>query len=194
MNNAHLELCASQRWADLTERELLPLAVGGKALGDDVLEIGPGPGRSTDVLRTMVAAVTALEMDRALAEDLTARMRGTNVEVVHADARELPFADGRFSAGTSFAMLHHVPSIADQDRLFAELRRVLRPGGLFCGVDTIETEAMNQLHEGDVFQPIDPATLPGRLEAAGFVDVVVEPIEAGGYAGFRFDATAATGT
>jgi ubiquinone/menaquinone biosynthesis C-methylase UbiE len=52
-------------------------------------------------------------------------MAGANVEVVNADATDLPFPDGRFSAALSFTMLHHIRLAAD--RLFAEVARVLRP-------------------------------------------------------------------
>ena len=67
------------------------------------------------------------------AGSLTERLRGSNVQVVQADATRLPLQSGRFSAATSFAMLHHVPSRLLQDRLLAELCRVLRSGGLLVG-------------------------------------------------------------
>lgn len=50
--------------------------------------------------------------------------------------------------------------------------------------------AMTELHVGDIYVPIDPEALTARLDAAGFVGVLVERIEAGGYAGFRFHAEA----
>jgi hypothetical protein len=71
-------------------------------------------------------------------------------------------------------MLHHMPSPALQDRLFAEVHRTLRHGGAFVGVDAVDSEAMRQGHANDVFVPVDPATLPARLAAAGFADVRVD--------------------
>jgi hypothetical protein len=65
------------------------------------------------------------------------------------------------------AHLYHVPSTARQDRMLAELRRVLRPGGLLAGTDGVETPARRELHVDDDYLPIDPATLAGRLAAAG---------------------------
>src|SRR5262245_20749718 len=128
MNEAHLALCSSDEWADGLKQWIIPGALAGVDLGDDVLEIGPGPGRSTDLLREVTQHLTALEVDELLADALTSRMVDTNVEVVHGDATVMPFANDRFSAAVSFIMLHHVPTTELQDKLFAEVARLLRPG------------------------------------------------------------------
>jgi ubiquinone/menaquinone biosynthesis C-methylase UbiE len=177
MNKLHLEYCNSDEWADAVRRWIIPGALGGMSLGDDVLEIGPGPGRTTDVLREMASRLTAVEIDVELAEALRARMADTNVEVVQGDATALPFPDGRFSTALSFTMLHHVPSIAEQDRVFAEVARVLRPGGTFVEVDSKDGEAFRAMHIDDICVPLDPATLEGRLRAAGFAEARLEPNE-----------------
>jgi SAM-dependent methyltransferase len=141
MNQRHLEFCASAEWADIVETEILPWAVGDLDLGDDVLEVGSGPGLTTDVLRRRVPRLTAVEIDPDLARSLKERLRDSNVQVIRADATRLPLESGRFSAATSFAMLHHVPSRELQDGLLAELCRVLRPGGLLVGSDAVGTAA-----------------------------------------------------
>lgn len=107
---------------------ILPYALADARLGDDVLEVGPGPGMTTDLLRADVAKLTAVELDEGLAAALEERLPDTNVEVVNADATAMPFDDGRFSGAVSFTMLHHVPIAELQDRLVAEVARVLRPG------------------------------------------------------------------
>jgi SAM-dependent methyltransferase len=177
MNEEHLRLCASDEWADGLRQWIIPGALAGVELGDDVLEVGPGPGRSTDLLREMTARLTAVEVDPALAEALGARMSGTNVDVVHADATHMPFPDDRFSAAVSFIMLHHVPTADLQDRLLAEVARVLRPGATFAGVDSLDTAEFRDLHVGDVCNPIEPDGLEARLRAAGFghAEVDVNP-------------------
>jgi SAM-dependent methyltransferase len=174
VNERHLQLCASAEWADTVQTQILPWAVGECDLGDDVLEVGPGPGQTTDVLRRSLPRLTVVEVDEDLARQLAARLAGSNVEVVHADGTALPFAAGRFSGATSFTMLHHVPSIAAQDQLLAELRRVLRPGGLLVGVDSIDNPVWRELHVGDTCVPVEPSTFAARLRAAGFVDIEVE--------------------
>jgi hypothetical protein len=50
----------------------------------------------------------------------------------------------------------------------AELARVLRPGGVLAGADGLDTPARRERHVDDVFVPVDPGTLEGRLRAAGF--------------------------
>lgn len=174
MNAEHLRLCASPEWARFVEDELLPWVLGRHSLGDDVLEVGPGPGRTTDVLRHLALRLTVVEVDDQLAHALAARLAGTNVEVVHADATTLPFPAGRFSTAICLTMLHHVPSAELQDRVLAELSRVLRPGGVLLGTDGTDTPARRDLHADDVFVPVDPRTLAARLAAAGFADVDVE--------------------
>jgi SAM-dependent methyltransferase len=174
MNEQHLKLCASAEWAETVQKEILPWALSGRDLGDDVLEVGPGPGQTTDVLRQTVARLTAVEVDEALAAALALRLANSNVEVVHADGTALPFEPGRFSGATSFTMLHHVPTSELQDRLLVELRRVLRPGGLLVGVDSIDRPEFRELHHDDTCVPVDPDTLAERLRQAGFVDVEVQ--------------------
>lgn len=174
MNEAHLALCSSPEWARLVEEELLPWVVAGHDLGDDLLEVGAGPGLTTDVLRRHSARVTAVELDEDLASQLAARLAGTNVEVVRADAASLPFPADRFSAAACLTMLHHIPTVAQQDRALAELARVVRSGGVLVGSDGLDTPERREIHVGDIFVPLDAATLPGRLRAAGFVCADVE--------------------
>jgi SAM-dependent methyltransferase len=168
MNPEHLELCASDGWMEVLRDLILPYALDGAQLGDDVLEVGPGPGRTTDLLRVELARLTAVELDADLASALAARLRGTNVEVVLADATAMPFEDERFSGAVSFTMLHHVPTRERQDCLLAEVARVLRPGGVFVASDSVASDELAALHSDDTYNPVDPATVEGRLSSAGF--------------------------
>ena len=174
MNALHLQFLASPEWARMLETDLLPWVRSAVELGDDVLEIGPGPGLTTDLLRTLVPNLTAIELDPALASALSERTAGTNVTVIEADATASGLPGDRFSAVTCFSMLHHVPDPSLQDRLFSEAARVLRPGGSFLGVDSVDAEAIRAFHEGDVFVPVPPQTLPARLETAGLQDCSVD--------------------
>jgi SAM-dependent methyltransferase len=139
-----------------------------------VLELGPGPGLTTDLLRQRVNSLTAIEVDPTLAESLKARLRGSNVRVVVGDATEMPFPDGQFSSVVSFTMLHHVSSTALQDRLFAQVWRVLEPGGIFVGSDSRQSWRMRMIHIGDTLVPIDPDTVSARLELAGLDVMEIE--------------------
>jgi SAM-dependent methyltransferase len=174
MNQEHLALCSSAEWAEAVQRWIIPWVLEGVDLGDDVLEVGPGPGLTTDVLRTMVTRLTAVEVHADLAEALAARLADTNVEVVRADATRTPLPAGRFSGAVCLTMLHHVPSQQDQDAVFAEICRLLRPGGVLAGQDSLDSPELRSLHHDDVYVPVDPATLQARIEAAGFTAVGVD--------------------
>jgi SAM-dependent methyltransferase len=174
MNRIHRWLCRSARWQKMLEQQVMPWVLSRVDLGPNVLEIGPGPGLTTDLLRSKVERLTAVEIDPDLASSLAVRMHGTNVAAIRGDGAALPFEDGGFSGAVCFTMLHHVPSAALQDRLFKEARRVLEPGGTFAGVDSLQSFRMRVLHIGDILVPVDPRTLGSRLEAAGFQDVVIE--------------------
>jgi SAM-dependent methyltransferase len=173
MNKGHLEYLASAAWAEALRTELLPWLEQVGDLGDDVLEIGPGPGLTTDLLRARVRAVTAIEIDQDLARQLAIRLADPNVSVVLGDATTLRLEPDRYSAATCFSMLHHMPSPAAQDLLFSQLGRALRPGGILVGVDSVDTERIRLAHVDDVFVPLDPGPLPERLERAGLIDATV---------------------
>ena len=94
--------------------------------------------------------------------------------VVTGDATDMPFGAGAFTAVVCFTMLHHLPSAAAQDQMFAEAARVLRPGGVFAGVDSLRSLRFRLIHLADTCTPVDPATLPDRLAAAGFQGATVQ--------------------
>jgi SAM-dependent methyltransferase len=105
VNANHERLCPSPEWARYMQEEVLPSVVEGADLGEDMLEIGPGPGAATDWLRRRVARLTAVEIDAAAAERLKGKFGGTNVHVAVGDATSLDYADGSFDSVGSFTML-----------------------------------------------------------------------------------------
>jgi len=172
MNRLHRWYCRSDAWAAAV-RDQLPWVLRGVELGDEVLEVGPGPGLTTDLLRAKAPRITAIEIDPHLAEALRQRTLGQGVEVVTGDATAMPFPAARFSAVVSFTMLHHLPSPQSQDRLLAEAYRVLRPGGVFAGSDSTASLLFRLAHLGDTMVLVDPDGFASRLQAAGFTDARV---------------------
>jgi len=173
MNTNH-ELCGSPEWRAHVQDEVLPTVLAEVDLGEDLIEVGPGYGATTDWLRDRVTRLTAVEIDGDLAGPLEQRYVDTNVRIVRADATAMTFADDTFTAGVSFFMLHHVATPDAQDRLFAELARVLKPGSPFVAVDSVHSDDLEAWHEDDTFNPIDPEGLAQRLEEAGFVEPAVQ--------------------
>ena len=169
MNLLHRRLCRSDAWADTVRTTILPSVLAGLDLGTDVLELGPGPGRTTEQLLDVAPRLTALELDGAAVRRLRRRLPDPRLTVVEGDATDLPFPDACFDTVLCLTMLHHVPSAAAQDRIFREALRVLRPGGVFAGSDGLLTARLRVIHVCDTLVVVDPATLPARLQNAGFI-------------------------
>jgi len=174
MNALHHWMCRSAKWRSVLESDVLPWTLQQVPLGPDLLEIGPGPGLTTDLLNRRAARLTAVEIDAGLARSLASRFAGTNVSVVRGDATALPFGNASFSSATAFTMLHHLPDREAQDRLFREVYRVLRPASAFVGSDSLDSFFMRLVHLRDTLVPLDPNTLAARLEQCGFRDVQIE--------------------
>jgi len=172
VNRYHQRRCRSPGWSAFIAGTVLPRALDGVDLGPRVLELGPGYGASSRPLAARVPSLTVLEYDPQLAARLRAELG--SVRVVNGDATSMAFGAGSFSAVVCFTMLHHLPGRAAQDRLFAEAARVLRPGGVFAGTDSQPSLRFRLIHLGDTCIPVDPATLPGRLAAAGLTGITVD--------------------
>jgi hypothetical protein len=69
-----------------------------------------------------------------------------------------------------------------QNQLLRQVWRVLEPGGVFVGSDSLQSWFMRVIHIGDTLVPVDPDTVAYRLEDAGFRVLEVER----GAAAFRF--------
>ena len=173
MNLIHRWYCKSDGWAKVVQEYMLPNAFDGLDLGDNALEIGPGPGRTTEWIKERVPALTAIEIDQALADSLRTRMTGSNVTVVEGDATKMPFPNDSFTGAVCFTMLHHVPSVELQDKLLGETFRVLKPGSVFAGSDSKSSFRFKIFHVLDTCVPIEQSRFGTRLGAAGFADVNV---------------------
>lgn len=174
MNAFENWFCGSWIWRQVTRNHLLPWILSGAELGDHVLELGAGPGAATEELRRRAPRVTALEYSHAFAAKLGVRQRGTNVSVLQGDAANLPFADQSFSSAMAILMLHHLTAAELQDRAFAEIHRVLRPGGVFLAFEIQDGWMHRVAHVASTFVPIAPAVAPARLTAAGFSRVTAD--------------------
>jgi SAM-dependent methyltransferase len=109
-----------------------PWELGRLAPGERVLDLGSGAGTDSLVAAQMVGEagrVTGIDMTLemlAKARGAAAKMGATNVEFVDGEAEHLPFQDESFDVVISNGVIDLIP---DKDAVFAELHRVLVPGG-----------------------------------------------------------------
>jgi ubiquinone/menaquinone biosynthesis C-methylase UbiE len=174
VNENHATLCASPEWAEHLQVDVLSPLLTGVDLGARMLEVGPGPGAATQWLRRRVDRLVAVEAEADAAQALARRYAGTGVEVVHGDATQLRFPDESFDAAGSFTMLHHVPQVEQQQRVLAEMVRVLRPGGVLVGSDSVATDERREFHAGDVYNPLTPDQIRDWLHELGCRPVTVD--------------------
>jgi ubiquinone/menaquinone biosynthesis C-methylase UbiE len=74
-------------------------------------------------------------------------------------------------------MLHHVATVEQQDAVLVEICRLLQPGGVLAGEDSLDSPELRDIHHDDTYVPVGPTGLSARLDAAGFVDVAVDTNE-----------------
>ena len=109
-----------------------PWTMGRLAEGERVLDLGSGAGTDSLIAAQMVGeqgSVTGIDMTTEMLEKAraaAAKMGATNVEFVESEAERLPFPDGSFDVVVSNGVIDLIP---DKDAVFAELYRVLAPGG-----------------------------------------------------------------
>ena len=171
VNSNHDELCGSLEWAAYLQDEVLPAVTAGVVLGQEMLEVGPGPGAATGWLCQRVRRLAALERDEPAAAALAAKFPGVRVTV--GDATAMSYPDCSFDSVGSFTMLHHVPTTALQNQILSEALRVLRPGGVLVGSDSLPGNGLHQFHEGDTCHPVEPAALLVRLQTLGFAAITI---------------------
>jgi ubiquinone/menaquinone biosynthesis C-methylase UbiE len=175
MNAFENWFCASRLWRYATKRKWLPWLLEGTNLGDQVLEVGAGPGAATAELSRRARRVTSLEYSHEFCAALRAKAAGAVARnVVQGDASTLPFADCTFSGAIAVLVLHHLRSAEAQDRAFREIHRVLRPGGVFVALEIRDGWLSRAAHIHSTFVPVTLDGARGRLSAAGFDDVSAE--------------------
>lgn len=113
-------------------------------LSGSILEIGAGTGANVSRYPSAVKRLVLVDDDRHMLAKLEARVResglrdgGTELDIREASAVALPFPDASFDAVVSTLVLCSVP---EPDVVLREIRRVLRPSGVFVYLEHVADE------------------------------------------------------
>jgi ubiquinone/menaquinone biosynthesis C-methylase UbiE len=156
------------------------------------LDVGCGTGAFTETIQQTCAPAEIVAIDPAPAQIAYAQSRntaaGAKFQVV--DARSMPFEDDRFDFAVSALLLNFIP---DREKAVAEMRRVVRPGGIVAayvwdfagrsGTAQHLNSAVAEI-EGSGYRPpglnaesTSLSYLKALFESAGLTDVETRPIE-----------------
>lgn len=135
-----------------------------------VLEVAPGPARLTAELSPVPLGVAA-EFSPGMISTARARVEsaGLRWNFVRADAFSLPLAEGQFDLAFTLRFVRHF-SLDDRARLYAEFRRVLRPGGaLIVDAQNIAVRDSGHVERHAVYDELyTPDMLRRELDEHGF--------------------------
>jgi ubiquinone/menaquinone biosynthesis C-methylase UbiE len=148
------------RWS----RRLAPLFLdfAGVEAGERVLEVGCGTGSLTFPLaeRAAIASLDAIDYEPQFVEAAKARNINPRINIEKGDACNLQFPDRAFDRALSMLVLHFV---ADPHRAIAEMRRVVRLGGVIAATvwDNFGGQPASRLF-WDTVAAIEPRALERR--------------------------------
>jgi len=140
-------------------------------------DLGCGTGQVAMALAPVVRRVIAVDDSAAMLQAARRQVRALdNVEVRRGRLEALPIDDGALDAAVCVLVLHHV---AEPETAFAEVARVLRPGGRFLLTDMMphEREAYRQ-QMGHVWLGFSEEQIARYLTNAGFEDCRIRTLPA----------------
>lgn len=166
------EISRSEPELDFNQWSVDLLTVGADST---VLDAGCGNARPLALLRDRGCVVVGVDQSSGMLERVDHRPLSVG------DVQHLPFREAAFDAAAAFMMLYHVP---DQRAAMAELRRVVRPGGVLVATtasadNQAELRAIVEAAVGGGWTWLRPSTASFHLEgasevlASAFADVEV---------------------
>jgi arsenite methyltransferase len=161
----------------------IPTQYAGISEGDQVLDLGSGAGNDCFIARSIVGEsgwVTGIDFTLDMIEKArknNEKMGYPNVEFIQGDIENMPLDNNHYDVVVSNCVLNLVP---DKNRAFAEIMRVLKPGGHFCISDVVTKgdlpEKMRkdvEMYAGCVAGATDLQDYLQIIEHQGFENIVI---------------------
>jgi ubiquinone/menaquinone biosynthesis C-methylase UbiE len=161
----------------------IPTQFAGIKKGDHVLDLGSGAGNDCFVARALVGEtgkVTGLDFTDAMlakATENSVKLGFSNIEFIKGDIEEMPLPDNTFDVIVSNCVLNLVP---DKNKAFAQIFRVLKPGGHFCVSDVVikgnlpeKMQKDAEMYAGCVSGAIDMKAYLGIIEEQRFKNITI---------------------
>ncbi len=161
----------------------IPTEFAGIQPGQHVLDLGSGAGNDCFVARAIVGEsgkVTGLDFSDEMltkARSNAQKLGFTNVDFIAGDIEEMPLDGNQFDVVISNCVLNLVP---DKAKAFAEIMRVLKPGGHFCVSDVVlkgelpdKLKSDAEMYAGCVAGAMQMEDYLETIQKAGFKDVKV---------------------
>jgi len=140
-----------------------------------VLDLGSGAGNDCFVARAIVGEtgkVVGIDFTDAMLEKARknkAKLGFQNVEFVKGDIEDMPLDDNQFDVVISNCVLNLVP---DKRKAFAEIRRVLKPGGHFCVSDVVVKGNLPEKLKNDA--EMYAGCVSGAIEMQEYLNIIRE--------------------
>lgn len=152
--------------------------------GDTVLDLGSGAGNDCFVARAVVGengkviGVDMTEKMIELARENADKLAFNNVEFRLGEIEKLPLAANRVDVVISNCVLNLVP---DKEKAFAEIFRVLKPGGHFSISDVVllgelpeKIKSASEMYAGCVAGALQKSHYLSIIHQSGFTHVTVQ--------------------
>lgn len=144
--------CVREIWYEHFHRYAFARELVGEL---DVLDAACGEGYGSALLATAAHSVTGVDLSETAVAHARTRYLAEGLRFMVANCLELPFEDNEFDCIVSFETLEH---LEDHQRLLAEFRRVLKPGGFLLisspdkAVYTDQLQNRNEFHAKELYR------------------------------------------
>ncbi len=132
-----------------------------------IADLGCGTGNCSEVLAPLVRRVIAVDQSQPMLTAAKKRLEGfKNVDFIAGELTDLPLKDSSVDVAVCMLVLHHVEK---PTQALAEMRRIIRPGGMVLIVDMVEHDRAIYRHSmGHRWLGFSELQMNGFMTSAGF--------------------------